>query len=87
MEDNLFGVIFKWWFKGWWKKLLVYKKWNKFICIGFFLKEVILCFEYISRNCCCLNCSYFYVCSFYLNGVCKCGKSCKKGYNFDDDYN
>lgn len=87
IEDNSPGVTFKRWLKGRRKKISVYKKRNKPICIGPFLKEATLCFEHTSRNCRRLTCSHFHICSFYLNGICKRGRNCKKGHDFDNNHN
>lgn len=87
MEEHAAGETFNRWLKGRRKKLSVYKRQNKPICIGPFLKDATLCFEHAGRNCRRLNCSHFHICSFYLNGVCKRGRSCKKGHDFDDYHN
>nr|XP_034299146.1 protein mono-ADP-ribosyltransferase PARP12-like [Crassostrea gigas] len=87
IEENVPEETFNRWLKGRRTKLLVYMKRNKPICIGPFLKEATLCFDHTSRNCRRLNCSHFHICSFYLNDICKRGRNCKKGHDFDDDHN
>lgn len=86
-EENVHMEAFVRWLQGQRTKLSVYTRQHKPICIGPFLKEATLCFEHTSRYCRRLNCNHFHICSFYLNGICKRGRNCKKGHNFNDYHN
>lgn len=79
-------VDFDDWIKIYKNRLLVYKRNGRFVVIGFYFRDVIVCVDNMgfggNKKCNRKECNYFYVCNFFLNGWCKRGFKCRKGYIF-----
>ena len=76
------------WFRKHSRKFTLFKRDNKVLKVGVYVKDAEYCLDYITRRGCSKNgCGRYHVCKNLLCGLCSFGEKCKFSHNTMDEHN